>query len=38
VPAIRKAIRERRCKVGTMDTWVVWVCDEEILQHSISRI
>ncbi|KAG5315040.1 GLPK kinase, partial [Pseudoatta argentina] len=24
VPAIKKAIRERRCKVGTMDTWVVW--------------
>lgn len=24
VPAVRKAIRERRCKVGTMDTWIVW--------------
>ncbi|XP_020288321.1 glycerol kinase-like isoform X2 [Pseudomyrmex gracilis] len=24
VPAVKKAIRERRCKVGTMDTWVVW--------------
>ncbi|KAF3429157.1 hypothetical protein E2986_05188 [Frieseomelitta varia] len=24
VPTVRKAIRDRRCKVGTMDTWVVW--------------
>ncbi|XP_015599530.1 glycerol kinase isoform X2 [Cephus cinctus] len=24
VPAVRKAIREKRCKVGTMDTWVIW--------------
>ncbi|XP_033210866.1 glycerol kinase [Belonocnema kinseyi] len=24
VPAVKKAIREKRCKVGTMDTWVVW--------------
>ena len=31
VRAVRKAIRERRCKVGTMDTWVIWVRDEEIL-------
>lgn len=26
VPAVKKAIRDKRCKVGTMDTWVVWVC------------
>ncbi|XP_043483954.1 glycerol kinase-like isoform X1 [Leptopilina heterotoma] len=24
VPAVKKAIRDKRCKVGTMDTWVVW--------------
>ncbi|XP_076635354.1 glycerol kinase 3 isoform X1 [Colletes latitarsis] len=24
VPAVRKAIRDKRCKVGTMDTWIVW--------------
>ncbi|XP_076751610.1 glycerol kinase 3 [Xylocopa sonorina] len=24
IPAVRKAIRDRRCKVGTMDTWIVW--------------
>jgi len=30
VPAVRKAIRERRCKMGTMDTWIVWVRDERI--------
>ncbi|XP_012277459.1 glycerol kinase isoform X2 [Orussus abietinus] len=24
VPAVRKAMREKRCKVGTMDTWLVW--------------
>lgn len=24
LPAVRKAIRERRCKVGTIDTWVIW--------------
>lgn len=24
LPTVRKAIRERRCKVGTMDTWIVW--------------
>lgn len=27
LPSVRKAIRERRCKVGTMDTWIVWVCE-----------
>lgn len=27
VPAVRKAMREKRCKVGTVDTWVVWVSD-----------
>lgn len=25
VPAVWKAVRDRRCKVGTMDTWVIWV-------------
>ncbi|PBC33387.1 Putative glycerol kinase [Apis cerana cerana] len=24
VPTVRKAMRDRRCKVGTMDTWIVW--------------
>lgn len=24
VPAVRKAIRDKRCKVGTMDTWILW--------------
>ena len=24
VPAVRKAIRDKRCKVGTMDTWIIW--------------
>ncbi|KAI4492423.1 hypothetical protein M0804_002214 [Polistes exclamans] len=24
VPAVRKAMRDRRCKVGTMDTWIIW--------------
>ncbi|CAK9831126.1 Glycerol kinase 3 [Anthophora retusa] len=24
VPTVRKAIRDKRCKVGTMDTWIVW--------------
>ncbi|XP_048515169.1 glycerol kinase isoform X2 [Athalia rosae] len=24
VPTVWKAVRERRCKVGTMDTWVIW--------------
>ncbi|KAK2582108.1 hypothetical protein KPH14_004480 [Odynerus spinipes] len=24
VPAVKKAIRDKRCKVGTMDTWVIW--------------
>ncbi|XP_029177476.1 glycerol kinase [Nylanderia fulva] len=24
LPVVRKAIRERRCKVGTVDTWVIW--------------
>ncbi|XP_032685803.1 glycerol kinase isoform X1 [Odontomachus brunneus] len=24
VPAVRKAMREKRCKVGTVDTWVIW--------------
>ncbi|OAD59069.1 Putative glycerol kinase 3, partial [Eufriesea mexicana] len=24
VPTVRKAMRDKRCKVGTMDTWVVW--------------
>ncbi|XP_047343442.1 glycerol kinase isoform X1 [Vespa velutina] len=24
VPTVRKAIRDRRCKVGTMDTWILW--------------
>ncbi|XP_046482860.1 glycerol kinase 3 isoform X3 [Neodiprion pinetum] len=24
VPTVWKAMRERRCKVGTVDTWVIW--------------
>ncbi|XP_014227883.1 glycerol kinase isoform X1 [Trichogramma pretiosum] len=24
VPAVRKAMRERRCMFGTLDTWLVW--------------
>ncbi|XP_068974325.1 glycerol kinase 3-like isoform X2 [Bombus flavifrons] len=24
VPTVRKAMRDKRCKVGTMDTWIVW--------------
>ncbi|CAL7946516.1 unnamed protein product [Xylocopa violacea] len=24
LPAVRKAMRDRRCKVGTMDTWIIW--------------
>ncbi|XP_076298840.1 glycerol kinase isoform X2 [Lasioglossum baleicum] len=24
VTAVKKAMREKRCKVGTMDTWIVW--------------
>lgn len=27
VPTVRKAMRDKRCKVGTMDTWIVWVCE-----------
>jgi len=25
VPAVRKAIRERRCLAGTIDSWLIWV-------------
>ena len=25
VPAVRKAIRDQRCRFGTVDTWLVWV-------------
>lgn len=25
VSAVRKAIRDKRCKVGTLDTWIIWV-------------
>lgn len=28
VPAVKKSIKDKRCKVGTMDTWVVWVCNK----------
>ncbi|XP_074104495.1 glycerol kinase 3 isoform X2 [Cotesia typhae] len=24
VSAVRKAIRDKRCKVGTLDTWIIW--------------
>lgn len=24
VPAVKRAIRDRRCKMGTVDTWIVW--------------
>uniref|UniRef100_A0A0C9RC94 glycerol kinase n=2 Tax=Fopius arisanus TaxID=64838 RepID=A0A0C9RC94_9HYME len=24
VPAVKKAMRDKRCKVGTMDTWIIW--------------
>lgn len=24
VPTVRKAMRDKQCKVGTMDTWIVW--------------
>jgi glycerol kinase len=27
VPAVRRAIREQRCRFGTVDTWLVWVCN-----------
>jgi len=30
VPAVKKAIREKRCKVGTVDTWIIWVCNEDM--------
>jgi glycerol kinase len=30
VPAVKKAIREKRCKLGTVDTWVIWVCNEDM--------
>lgn len=25
VSTVRKAIRDKRCKVGTLDTWIIWV-------------
>lgn len=25
VPAVQRAIREQRCRFGTVDTWLVWV-------------
>lgn len=25
VPGVRKAMREKRCMFGTLDTWLVWV-------------
>lgn len=28
VKTIRKAMRDHRCKVGTMDTWIIWVNHE----------
>lgn len=33
VPTVRKAMRDRRCKVGTMDTWIVWVCEYDVFER-----
>ena len=27
VPQVKKAIAEQRCLFGTMDSWLIWVCD-----------
>jgi len=26
VPAVSRAVREHRCHLGTVDSWLVWVC------------
>lgn len=31
VPAVQKAIREKKCLFGTVDTWVLWVSIEILL-------
>lgn len=27
VPAVQEAVKQNRCYFGTVDTWLIWVCN-----------
>lgn len=35
VLTVRKAMRDKQCKVGTMDTWIVWVREYGVFECRI---
>jgi glycerol kinase len=37
VPAVRRAVREHRCHFGTVDSWLVWVCNYRRIKKCNNR-